>query len=78
MCSCDSVADRTNDKKNVLCNPQVIQTGGDVGGAGDPVIDSVRVFDVAFEPNCDLVQVFGIPEPVSPRRGSKRKQTSGN
>ena len=78
MCSCDSVADRTNDKKNVLCNPQVIQTGGDMGGAGDHVIDNVRVFDVAFEPNCDLVQVFGIPEPVSPRRGSKRKQTSGN
>ena len=45
--------------------PRLRINGNYVTGGGDYTIDNVRIFDLAFDPNSDLVQVFGIPEPTS-------------
>ena len=45
--------------------PRLRINGNYVEGGGDYTIDNVRIFDLAFDPNSDLVQVFGIPEPSS-------------
>ena len=39
--------------------------GNYVTGGGDYTIDNFRIFDLAFDPNSELVEVFGIPEPSS-------------
>ena len=39
--------------------------GNYVSLGGAYTLDDVRIFDLAFDPNSDLVQVFGIPEPTS-------------
>ena len=39
--------------------------GNYVSLGGAYTLDDVRIFDLAFDPNSDLAQVFGIPEPTS-------------
>ena len=46
-------------------DPRLRINGNYVTGGGDYTIDNVRIFDLAFDPNSDLVTVFGIPEPSS-------------